>query len=81
MELLQLKYFCTVARLEHMTKAAEELRIAQPALSRKIARLEESVGVPLFDRHGRRIRLNAYGKAFLSRGSPCCPIGRAAGSA
>lgn len=54
MELLQLKYFQTVARTEHMTKAAQELRIAQPALSVTIARLEEELGVPLFDRIGRQ---------------------------
>lgn len=65
MELLQLQYFRKVAQLEQMTKAAEELRIAQPALSKTIARLEESVGVPLFDRHGRHIRLNTFGKVFL----------------
>lgn len=67
MELLQLRYFRTVARMEHMTKAAEELCIAQPALSKTISRLEENVGVPLFDRHGGRIRLNAFGKAFLDK--------------
>ncbi|MEJ8545066.1 LysR family transcriptional regulator [Brevibacillus borstelensis] len=67
MELLQLHYFRTVARLEHMTKAAQELRIAQPALSKTISRLEENVGVPLFDRQGRQIRLNMYGAAFLKK--------------
>lgn len=67
MELLQLRYFQTVARLEHITRAAEELQIAQPSLSKTIARLEESVGAPLFDRQGRNIRLNPFGKAFLSR--------------
>lgn len=67
MELLQLKYFQTVARLEHMTKAAEELRIAQPSLSKTIARLEKDVGVPLFDRQGRTITLNSFGKVFLKR--------------
>jgi DNA-binding transcriptional LysR family regulator len=66
-EFLQLKYFQTVAQLEHMTKAAEQLQIAQPSLSKTIARLEEDLGVPLFDRQGRQIRLNAYGKAFLDR--------------
>ncbi|GMA57787.1 hypothetical protein GCM10025858_22900 [Alicyclobacillus sacchari] len=50
MELLQLEYFQTVARLQHMTKAAEELQIAQPSLSKTISRLEEDLGVPLFDR-------------------------------
>lgn len=65
MELLQLQYFQTVARMEHMTKAAKELRIAQPALSKTIARLEEDLGVPLFDRQNRQIKLNSFGKAFL----------------
>ena|SRR5438128_1137812 len=65
MDLLQLHYFRTVARLEHMTRAAEELLIAQPALSQTIARLEDELGVLLFDRLGRRIRLNLFGKAFL----------------
>lgn len=67
MELLQLRYFQTVARKEHMTKAAQELRIAQPALSKTISRLEEDIGVPLFDRHGGRIRLNSFGKVFLDK--------------
>ncbi|SFS55059.1 LysR family transcriptional regulator [Paenibacillus sp. BC26] len=67
MELLQLQYFQTVARLEHITKAAEELNIAQPSLSKTIARLEKHVGVPLFDRQGRSIRLNPFGKVFLER--------------
>lgn len=67
MELLQLQYFCVVANLEHMTKAAEELNVAQPALSATIARLEKELGVPLFDRQGRTIRLNTFGKAFLKK--------------
>lgn len=67
MELLQLEYFRTVAHLEHMTRAAQELHIAQPALSKTIARLEEDLGVPLFDRQNRQIRLNAFGKAFLKK--------------
>ncbi|AZN43444.1 LysR family transcriptional regulator [Paenibacillus albus] len=67
MELLQLKYFQKVAKLEHMTKAAQELHIAQPALSQSIARLEDDLGVPLFHRQGRQIRLNSYGEAFLAK--------------
>src|SRR5215510_5318270 len=65
MDLLQLHYFRTVARLEHVTRAAEELMVAQPALSKTIARLEAELGVPLFDRRGRRITLNTCGQAFL----------------
>ncbi|AEJ42292.1 LysR family transcriptional regulator [Alicyclobacillus acidocaldarius] len=67
MDLLQLTYFRTLARWEHVTRAAMELRIAQPSLSKTIARLEAELGVPLFDRTGRNLRLNAYGRAFLAR--------------
>lgn len=67
MELLQLKYFQTVAHLEHMTRAAEELRIPQPALSKTISLLEKELGVSLFDRRGKYIYLNQYGKVFLRR--------------
>jgi DNA-binding transcriptional LysR family regulator len=65
MDLLQLHYFRTVARLDHVTRAAAELRVAQPALSKTIARLEAELGVPLFERRGRRVALNACGRAFL----------------
>lgn len=47
MDLLQLRYFQTVARHQHVSRAARELRVAQPALSRVIARLEAELGVPL----------------------------------
>ncbi|WNC15182.1 LysR substrate-binding domain-containing protein [Brevibacillus brevis] len=67
MDLLQLRYFQVVARLEHMTRAAEELHISQPSLSKMISRLEKHLGVPLFDRHGKQIRLNRFGQAFLKR--------------
>ncbi|WP_411122362.1 LysR family transcriptional regulator [Streptomyces sp. x-19] len=65
MDLLQLRYFQVVARYEHISRAADELRVAQPSLSRVIARLEADLGTALFDRRGRRIRLNAYGVTFL----------------
>src|SRR5258708_13599020 len=67
MDLLQLKYVQAVAQLGHMRRAAEKLSIAQPSLSQSIARLEEDLGVPLFNRQGRRIQLNQFGKAFLKR--------------
>ena len=67
MEWQQLEYFKTVARLEHITEASIELAITQPALSRSISRLEEELGVPLFDRRGRSIQLNRYGEIFLKR--------------
>lgn len=63
--LVHLEYFRVAARHEHMTRAAEELRITQPSLSRAIAQLEAEFEVRLFDRVGRRIRLNHYGEALL----------------
>jgi DNA-binding transcriptional LysR family regulator len=66
-DLLQLRYFQAVARHEHVSRAADELRIAQPSLSRAIARLEADLGVPLFDRRGRQVRLNRSGAGFLRR--------------
>lgn len=65
MELRHIRYFVAVARCEHMRQAAERLHIAQPALSRQIADLEEEMGCPLFDRLPRRIRLNAAGQSLL----------------
>ncbi|MEK4229942.1 LysR family transcriptional regulator [Solibacillus sp. FSL H8-0538] len=67
MELMPLIYFKLVAKLENMSRAAEQLHITQPALSKSISQLEASLGVPLFDRNGRSIRLNRYGKFFLER--------------
>ena len=61
MNLSQLYCFKILARSEHLTKAAEELNYSVPALSAIISRLENEVGVTLFDRVGRNIRLNEYG--------------------
>lgn len=66
MELLQLRYFLVTAKYEHMTKAADALKIAQPALSQSIKRLEQELGVTLFDREKRGIRLNENG-LFLKK--------------
>lgn len=63
MELNSLRQFLVVARLEHLSQAAEALHVAQPSLSRTIARLEGELGTPLFDRSGR-LRLNDAGKIF-----------------
>ncbi|MFI1510267.1 LysR substrate-binding domain-containing protein [Streptomyces sp. NPDC020597] len=63
MELNALRQFLVVARLEHLSRAADELHIAQPSLSRTIARLEAELGAPLFDRSGR-LRLNDTGRLY-----------------
>ena len=67
MELLQFRYFLTAAKYQHITKAAEELNIAQPALSQAIKRLEDELGTQLFDRKHNRIILNAYGELLVKR--------------
>lgn len=64
MDLLTVRWFLAVAEHGHVTRAAEELRISQPGLSRAIARLERELGAPLFDREGRTLRLNHYGEVF-----------------
>ncbi|AIS02376.1 LysR family transcriptional regulator [Streptomyces glaucescens] len=63
MDLHALQQFLVVAELEHLSGAAERLRIAQPSLSRTIARLESELGAALFDRGGR-LRLNEAGRRF-----------------
>lgn len=67
MDINSFLYFQTVAKYENMSKAAEELHLSQPALSKSISMLEEHLGVELFDRNGRSIKLNRYGKFFLER--------------
>ncbi len=64
MELRQLEYFCEAARQEHYSKAAANLFISQPALSRTIKNLEEELGTVLFEPAGRGIRLTPDGKHF-----------------
>ena len=66
MEFLQLKYFQSVAKYENITKAAKELHISQPSLSITIKRLEEELSVPLFNRKGKSLELNQYGKSYLT---------------
>lgn len=64
MEIQQLRYFTVAARYQHITKAAEEIHIAQPALTQIIKRLESEVGAPLFERNGRNIILTPEGKTL-----------------
>lgn len=65
MDISQLKYFEVCANLENITKAADKLNIVQPALSQSIRKLEVELGVNLFDRIGRSIRLNDNGRILL----------------
>lgn len=63
MELNQLRAFLVAAQQQHMTRAADQMHITQPAMSRMVARLEDELGVRLFDREGKNIRLNDSGRA------------------
>jgi DNA-binding transcriptional LysR family regulator len=62
----ELRWFVAVAERGQVTKAAAELHISQPALSRALARMQRQLGVDLFDRSGRNLRLNRYGEVFLA---------------
>lgn len=78
MELTQLKYFVKVAQTGSFTKAAEELYISQPAVSKAVRNLEDELGVPLFGRVKNSLIINEYGtdvlrcaQDILSRCSRC----------
>ena len=73
MTLLQLQYFKTLARVLHYTQAAAELHIAQPSLSYSIKELEKELGVKLFEKDSRHIRLTIYGEQFLPMWSAFWP--------
>ena len=65
MELRHLRYFLAVGEALNFTKAAAQLRVAQPALSRQVQDLEDEIGVDLMKRSPRGVTLTAEGKLFL----------------
>ncbi|WP_197382572.1 LysR family transcriptional regulator [Mycolicibacterium mengxianglii] len=71
MNLDELRWFVVLAETEHVTEAAATLGVSQPTLSRALARLEEEVGAPLFDRVHRRLTLNAYGRIMREHALRC----------
>lgn len=64
MELRHLHYFLAIASTSSFTQAAAALRITQPTLSHQIKQLEGEIGMPLFDRLGRTVRLTEQGRIF-----------------
>ncbi|MFQ3853230.1 LysR family transcriptional regulator [Staphylococcus sp. 2S1] len=66
MDFINLKYFQIAAKARTFTEAAKSLNISQPGLSKAIKQLESEIGVILFNRNGREVYLNNYGKTLLS---------------
>ena len=67
MEIRVLKYFLTIAREENITRAAEQLHITQPTLSRQMMQLEEELGVRLFRRNRVSVTLTEEGRLLRRR--------------
>lgn len=65
MDIMHLRYFQVIAQQKNLTRAAEQLHISQPALSASLSKLENELGVRLFDRVGRHIQLNQYGSLYI----------------
>lgn len=74
MEIRQLEYFKVLCDELYFTKAAEKLNISQPTLSHQIKVLEMELGIPLFDRIGKKIAITDAGKILLEQ---CIHIFRA----
>lgn len=64
MDIEYLIYFNKIAETGNISQAARKLSLSQPALSRILKNIETTLGTPLFDRNGRAISLNEYGKTF-----------------
>ena len=66
MELRHLRYFVAVGEEQHYGRAAERLRVAQPALSRQIQDLEDEIGFKLFERLAQGVKNRLEGELFLN---------------
>ncbi len=70
MEYNRIRYFIAVAKYQNMTRAAEELHVAEPAISQAVKRLSNELGIRLFERKGRNIVLTADGKRLYEKAAP-----------
>ncbi|WP_428909550.1 LysR family transcriptional regulator [Niallia sp. Krafla_26] len=70
MNINQLQYFCVLAETEHYTRAAKLLSITQPSLTHSIKELEKELGVTLFNKHGRNIKINQFGEFLYQQVGP-----------
>ena len=71
MTLQQLNYFCLVAELQSINKVAQQVHVSEPALSKSIHLLEQELNVRLFNRSGRKLKLNENGDFFYRNVSAC----------
>ena len=78
MELRQLSYFTTIVNEGNISQAAKKLNISQPPLSHQMKLLEAELGVTLFERGSRRIRLTPAGKTFYDRALAILDLSQAA---
>ncbi|WP_345497276.1 LysR family transcriptional regulator [Nocardia callitridis] len=78
-DLRRLQQFVCVAELSGFSRAAERLHLSQQALSSSVARLESQLGVTLFDRTGRQVRMTAAGRALYERASALLAAGHVLG--
>lgn len=76
MELRELEYFVAIAREGNITRAAQQLYVSQPTLTKYIQRLEGETGVRLFQKAGRQITLTYAGQRYLARAEELLRIGR-----
>lgn len=70
----QLQYFCDIAETGNMSLVATRSFVSQAALSSALSRLEEELGVMLFDRAGKKLVLNDYGRTYLEYAKAACDI-------